>query len=170
MNAARHIRPPIRRFLLALLLLGACQGAQALCLVCTATVTITNILVPAYNPLSATAATGTGNIRLKFGGLASLALPYSVAISKGSGTDFLQRRLMNGSYWLTYNIYPTVALSAIWGDGTGGSSLLEQVVSLDLLGLAPAIDYPVYVQIPAGQRTVPPGVYTDSVVITVTYF
>lgn len=41
---------------------------------------------------------------------------------------------------------------------------------LDLLGLAPPHDVTVYGRIPGAQGAVAPGAYTDTLVVTLTYF
>ena len=158
---------------LALLLNLACSpAARALCVapVCTVTVTTTNVAFGNYSPLLYTNTTTTGSITITFGGVAGLLIPFNIAISAGSSASFSTRRLRSGSNTLNYNLYLDPSYTTIWGDGTGGSQVVNGSVTLDLLGLSPGQVFYVYGSIPARQLTAVPGVYNDVITVTLTYY
>jgi len=78
---------------------------------------------------------------------------YSIAISSG-------RFMLSGQNKLFYNLFVDSTRTGIWGDGTGGTS----VVSTTDSGRA----FPVYGRIEPRQN-VAVGDYTDLVTVTVTY-
>ena len=165
---------PLKRLLHLVLLLvgGLCaQGAQALCTVtCTCTVSTTSLIFSGYNPLSASNVDSTGNVRVACGGIAGLAIPYSVAISAGGGASMTNRQMASGINKLSYNLYVSSAYAAIWGDASGGTQTVSGGFLLDVLGSATPQDLTVYGRIPGGQTTVKPGSYTDTLVVTLTYY
>jgi spore coat protein U-like protein len=95
------------------------------------------------------------------GGGAGTLPPMSIALSSGAGT-FATRHLSLGGVSLNYQIFSDAALSIVWGDGSGATSpvaLSGGVSSQVLAG---------YAVISAGQW-VQPGVYTDSITVTIDY-
>ena len=91
-------------------------------------------------------------------------IPYAVKMSAGlnASGDYSQRHMRSAQDGtpLYYNLYLDAGYSQIWGDGRGFSSFYQGLSS----GL-PVI-LPLYGRIPAKQ-IVSPGVYTDTVVITI---
>jgi spore coat protein U-like protein len=85
----------------------------------------------------------------------------TVKLSAGFANSFAPRRLRSGSNVLAYNLYTSAARNIVWGDGTGGTSVMSigknRTASLDVFG-----------SVPEGQD-VPVGNYADSVVVTVTF-
>lgn len=71
-----------------------------------------------------------------------------------------QRRMKSGSNYLNYQIFKTSARNSNWGTGT--DAVQVQVLQAGNGTVA------VYGRIPAGQ-SVPPGSYTDTVTITLTF-
>ena len=65
---------------------------------------------------------------------------------------------------LQYNLYKDAAYAQIWGNGTGGTVTLVNTNSGS--GVGPT--HTIYGRIPAGQD-LPVGVYTDTIVITITF-
>ncbi|WP_165937647.1 Csu type fimbrial protein [Antarcticimicrobium sediminis] len=94
----------------------------------------------------------------------SVGVPYSVQLGEGQGpgvSDPSFRKMTSGSNTLSYGLYRNQTLTAPWGwtigvnDNSGtGTGAIQSI--------------PVYGQINSGQ-TVPVGVYSDSVIITVNY-
>lgn len=94
----------------------------------------------------------------------SAGVPYSVQLGQGQGpgvSDPTARQMSSGSNTLSYGLYRNQTLTAPWGwtvgvnDNSGtGTGAIQSI--------------PVYGQINSGQ-TVPVGVYSDSVIITVNY-
>jgi spore coat protein U-like protein len=95
--------------------------------------------------------------------------PFTVALNVGvnSGSTFGQRLMAAGANRLQYNLYSTVALSSIFGDGTGGSV----TVGGTGLGVNTAALVTVYGQLPDGSvnQLAVPGSYSDTITVTVTY-
>jgi len=92
--------------------------------------------------------------------------PFSISLSAGQGVgaSMSARRmtLNGGSQTLSYGLYTDAARSSPWGDGTGGTGTVSgngtgsaQTSTIYATLLAPA--------------SVPPGVYADTVVATITY-
>ncbi len=153
-------------------LLFASQSGWALCLtpLCQCTATTTALVFPGYNPIASSTSSIAGNVQVKCGGAAGLLIPYNIALSQGIGASFTARQMGNGGARLSYNVYTSAARTSLWGDGTGSTSLVNGSITLDLAGLSPAVDHPVYGFIPSGQFTVAPGTYSDSLTVTLTYF
>jgi spore coat protein U-like protein len=146
------------------------QGAQALCVLCICTVTTTSMVFAPQNPLSSSNNDSTGNVRVTCGGVASIALTYTVALSAGVSNAMTSRQMSNGANRLGYNLYTSNTFGTVWGDGTGGTAMGSGGFALDLAGLAPPQDLTVYGRIPGGQSGVVPGSYSDTLVVTVSYF
>lgn len=159
------------RWLAALALMLGASGAHALCLpaVCSCTTTTTNLLFGNYNPLAFGNTDTTGSVTVKCGGVAGLLIPFTIELGKGGGTSATNRRLAFSTYQLSYNLYSDTTYTSIWGDGNAATTLVSGSVTLDALGLSPGVTYTVYGRIPGRQLTAAPGVYTDSVTVTVTY-
>lgn len=139
--------------LLLCLLTGAVQAASG---GATCTTSATTVAFGSFNPFGS-AVTSTGTISVTCSG-GSINSPYTIALSKGSGT--FAQRLMNSI--LKYNLYTTSSYTTIWGDGTGGSATVSGTNGHT------TNNYTVYGQIPAPQG-VAPNNYSDTITVTVTY-
>ncbi|GAA6203151.1 spore coat U domain-containing protein [Aquicoccus sp. SU-CL01552] len=94
----------------------------------------------------------------------SAGVPYSVQLGGGQGpgvSDPSLRKMTSGSNTLSYGLYRNQTLTAPWGWTSG-------VNDTSSTGTGAVQSIAVYGQINSGQ-TVPVGVYSDSVVITVNY-
>lgn len=128
------------------------------------TVSATALPFGTYSPASP--APTQGNVVVTAactGGLLGGKLPpFTVALSAGSGS-FSQRLMVSGSYTLQYQIYTSAVLSTVWGDGTGSTSTIgggnNGSASQTITG---------YGVMPAGQFATP-GMYSDTVTITLSY-
>lgn len=149
----------------------AAPRAQALCVagLCSCTVTTTNIAFGAYNPLAFGNTDSTGTVKVTCGGVAGLLVPFTIDLGKGGATSVAARRMVASGSSLNYNLYTDPSYTTVWGDGTGGSVSVAGSLLLDVLGLSPGQVFTVYGRIPGRQLTVRPGVYTDSISVTVTY-
>jgi spore coat protein U-like protein len=87
-----------------------------------------------------------------------------IHLGTGSSGSFLPRKMANGAEHLSYNLYLDPAGTRIWGDGTGGTSVLTMDTGPGTLGKSGTV--PIYGRIPA-QQDVSAGVYTDTVVVTI---
>lgn len=121
-----------------------------------------------YSPFSISPLDGTGNVQVSCTllGVISLLVSYDILLSPGSSSTFANRTMTGGGYNLNYNLYTTAGRSSIWGDGSGGTSIVSDGY---LLGLLTTVrNYTVYGRVVALQN-VPPGPYSDTIVVTVNY-
>jgi len=90
------------------------------------------------------------------------ATPYTVGLNAGQYPSGAQRQMLNASttQYVAYNLYQDSAYSTPWGNASG--------VWESGTGTGAAQSFTVYGQVPA-QTTPPPGTYSDTVTITVTY-
>ena len=90
-----------------------------------------------------------------------------VAIGPGGAGTFLPRRMRHASLpdTLGYNVFTSPTMSAVWGDGTGGTSTVRT-------GAVPPPRPPksltLYGRVPPGQN-VSVGLYSDTLVVTITW-
>jgi len=153
---------PVGRSIIALLLAGvAAQAANAVC-----TVSTSGVAFGAYNPLPGQTANTNGTIAVTCTGKAGDTAAYTVTITAGLGS-FSERKMLAGGDWLTYNLYKDSACTQVWGDGSGGTSIVGDSVVLTSSSLT--TNYVVYSRIAGGQRTAKANVYSDSLLVTVTY-
>lgn len=119
-----------------------------------------------YNPISGSPSTITGSLTVNCTGLLGLIpVVYTLSLSQGNGT--FSNRVMKGVGGnLTYNIYTTATFNSVWGDGTGGTSLVNGSLNATILGASQNVS--VYGQIPSNQL-VPAGTYTDNLVVNMSF-
>jgi spore coat protein U domain-containing protein, fimbrial subunit CupE1/2/3/6 len=146
----------------ALLLAGvAAQAGNAVC-----TVSTSGVAFGAYNPLPGASADTNGTIAVTCSGTAGDTAAYTITITAGLGS-FSARKMLAGTDALTYNMYKDSACTQVWGDGSGGTSITSDSVTLTSSSLTS--NYVVYSRIAGGQRTAKANVYSDSLLVTVTY-
>lgn len=87
----------------------------------------------------------------------------AAGIGSGSGASYAARRMSAGADLLAYNIYTDAGRTSVWGDGTGATD------TIDSTGTGAVQNVTVYGRVPSGQTSVPPGGYSDTVAVTVTY-
>lgn len=118
---------------------------------------VTGVNFGAYNPFLGVADTTTGRIGI------NCNQNSNVIISLGAGNSgrYSSRYLLNGSNQLQYNLYSDASYSKIWGDGSGGSS----VVSGNNIR---SKNFNVYGRALASQD-VSVGFYSDTLTITVDF-
>lgn len=155
---------------LVMIILVLPQSAMALCtLLCSCSVSTSAVSFGVYNPLSSSPVDSTGNVRVTCGGVLGLLVPYGIILNKGSfSTNFSPRKMASGGNRLNYDLYTSSARDTIWGDGSGGTQIVSSSITIVLLG-GTFNDHTVYGRIPGSQFTVPPGGYSDTVTVTVTY-
>ena len=120
-----------------------------------------------YDPTLAAATTATGTVAISCFAISGIAtVSYVISLNAGNSGSFTTRFMNLSGNHLNYNLYTTVALTTIWGDGTGGTSTVSDSRGITV---APStVNYTVYGQSSAMQA-VPAGTYTDSITITVTW-
>ena len=119
-----------------------------------------------FDQLGPTDATGNISVSCSLDGMVSLPVTYEIRLSTGISGSYAQRQMGTNASRLHYNLYSNPARSAIWGDGTAGSTTVSDSYVLALLNTVR--DYPVYGRAPAGQN-IAAGVYTDVITVTVLY-
>ena len=61
---------------------------------------------------------------------------YTIALSAGGSVlVYSPRRMAGGGYTLDYNLYSNASRTTIWGDGTGGTSVVADTITTSVLGL-----------------------------------
>lgn len=152
------------------LLMAPVAPVQALCVLCVCTTQTTNVAFGTYNPLAFGNVDSTGSVKVTCGGVASVLLPFKIDISAGSSGSTGTRTMRNGANTLNYNLYTDAAYTTVWGDGSGATQNILGSFTLDLLGLSPAQNFWVYGRLPGRQLTAVPGVYADTINVTLTYY
>ena len=87
-----------------------------------------------------------------------------LSVGTGSGASYGTGRIMTGSTGglLRYNLYTDPSRTLVLGDGTGGSTRLN-------LTIQGTVTQAFWGRIPAGQASVPIGLYADVLVATISY-
>jgi len=130
---------------------------------CTVSNSVINFgIYDPLDPVSDDNNAGSVQINCKLTGTGTASV--DVALGASAGT-LAQRRLVNGSYFLDYNIYTKPSYTIIWGDGTAGTNTQQGTMSKAVETLS----WTLYGRVPAGQLNVAPGTYTDTVQVTVTF-
>jgi spore coat protein U-like protein len=139
----------------------------ALALLQSCSVSATPLVFGTYTISTMTAQPGTGTVTVSCTvTLLGLLEGWTIALNAGNSGTFAQRRLLNGSHTLLYNLYTSPALTTVWGDGTGGSGTVSDS---ELLSVGSnSYPYTVYgVLTPLQDK--PPGTYNDTITVTVNY-
>jgi len=125
------------------------------------TLQVSPVTFPAYNPLvtSDTQTHGTVTFNCTQSNLITVQLGTG-----GSGS--FSARYMSGPSQLSYNLFLDAAGQIIWGDGTGGSQFYSNSSPPSNVNVA----LQVYARIPARQTQATPGIYRDTVVVTIIYY
>ncbi len=102
-------------------------------------------------------ATGTITVRCNAG------VSYQISLDGGTSgaTDPTARRMTNGSHAVRYGIYRDAGHTRPWGSTLGVNTVAATATGLDQV-------FTTYGRVPP-QPTPPPGTYTDTIVVTVTY-
>jgi len=112
--------------------------------------------------LSANPIQATGSVTVT----CTAGTPYTVAINagNGSGATPASRKLTRegGAETLNYGLYRDAGYSVPWGDGSAGTSMADGT------GDGSPRVHQVYARLPS-QPVGPPGVYRDTLIVTVTY-
>jgi len=116
-------------------------------------------------------ANGTLTISCSFGAGDSGNTPiaYTISLSAGASTSFIQRQMKSGANALGYNLYTSNAYSVVWGDGTGSTSTVSGSMSVNPGHPTASNNHTVYGRIPALQDAAVATDYRDNVTVTVTY-
>ncbi len=148
-----------------MLALAAGSGHAASC-----TVTAGPLAFGLYDTLLATASESTGQVTVSCtpGPTDPLTTHYTLTLAgTGTGGDPV-RAVSAGAYRLHYQLYKDAARLQVWGNGgTSGSGVSSSVNSVAVQ--VPGVQmHTVYASMP-GQQTVPAGVYSGSLLVTIDY-
>ena len=92
----------------------------------------------------------------------NLGTNYTISLGTGGSGTYNPRQMNNMSALLLYNLYTDNAYTTIWGNGTGGSGIVNGI------GTGGDQNYTVYGKIFSGQND-PAGGYSDNVITTIDY-
>jgi spore coat protein U-like protein len=145
-------------------LIAACASAAG---AATCSVESAGLAFGQYNPFRGQPNDSVGTISVACSGAAGTDLAYLIRIGPGSSGTLVTRTMRSSSGWaLGYNLYTDPARSLVWGDGTGGTRAIGDVLTLG--GIGQIRRHPVYGRTTERQN-VPPGFYTDTLIVTVEF-
>ena len=127
------------------------------------TVSASGVSFGAYNVLAPAPTDSTGSVVLE---CSPSDKNIRVSLSTGASGTYLARALTQGSDQLLYNLYIDAAMTAVWGDGTGGTSVLS--IANWTGGPNASQIHTIYGRLPA-QQDAAAGTYSDSIVVTVDF-
>ncbi len=134
---------------------------------CNCTLGVTAVAFGSYNPFIGTSTASNGNIQVTCSAAVIATVSYTVTFSTGNSGNYVNRYMVNGASHLLYNIYNAANGGSIYGDGTGGTVIINDGYVMPTL--APVVkNYVVFGIIPALQN-LPVGSYSDSMTATLTF-
>ena len=165
----RQVTRRCQRASLTLAALLVCLDASA---AVDCTISTIGVAFGVYDPLSVlpTDSTGELNIECVYLSGGALQIGYSVHLSPGSGGTVLQQQMAAAPSVLRYNLFTDAARSAIWGDGSAGTTgAIGSVTVGPGVGNGRRVDArSIYGRIPA-QQDVLSGNYADSIIVTLVF-
>jgi spore coat protein U-like protein len=89
--------------------------------------------------------------------------PYNIGLNAGTatGATVTTRKMSNGANTISYSLFSNAGMTTNWGQTIGTDTV-------SATGNGAAQSFTVYGQVPA-QTTPTPGVYSDTITVTVTY-
>lgn len=127
-------------------------------------VSTTGVKFPGYDVFSSAPTNTTGTVTVSCTNPPNQPLPVTIAISSGSSGTFYPRQMRGaGSDRLSYYLFTDPSGKVIWGDGTGGSSLVTNVVTRQSPWTAT-----IYGTLPPRQNLAA-GSYSDTLLVTVSW-
>lgn len=89
--------------------------------------------------------------------------PYNILLNKGvNGTSVTTRQMKTGTETINYSLFRDTGRTQNWGETIGTDTVAGT-------GNGGAQNYTVYGRIPGPQTTPSPGVYTDTITVTINY-
>jgi spore coat protein U-like protein len=155
-----------RRVFLAVLVVVLPAAAHA----ATCTVSATPISFGTYIPSNAGPTDDTARVQVTCTAI-NQTVSYTIALNAGlnSGGSFANRRMKNGTSFLSYQIYRDSAHTTVWGDGTGGTSTVTGSFNCAVACTNTKRNHTTYGRLPALQWTASPGAHTDTITVTITF-
>ncbi len=141
-------------------------GSLALSTICysfNCKITTTPINFGSYDVFSSYVKDSTGTLTVSCSNPEQKSMMVTILISSGSSGKFNPRQMQSsgGTDRLNYYLFTDPSMTAIWGDGTGGSSTVTSVVAR-----TSSFTSTIFGRIPAGQN-VTTGNYSDTLTATV---
>jgi spore coat protein U-like protein len=155
------------RAALAMIALYACFDVQAL----DCTLSATGVAFGVYDAASTMPADSAGNVMVRCTHLGGGAVKtsYSIALSAGSSGIYAQRLMRAGTSALNYNLFTDPTRLQVWGNGTGGSTLVAGTLLVNPGNFViNEVTHPIYGRIPA-QQAADTGSYSDTILVTLTF-
>lgn len=148
--------------------LAAFAAPSALAASCT--LTLSGMTFGSYDVLTPTAldSVSTLNVACTRTLFPSERVDYTLTASVGSGASYASRSMAQGAERLGYNLYRNTARTQIWGNGTGGSSVITGTHTLNNGNPNRNRNHSIYGRIPALQN-VAAGNYLDTLAVTLTF-
>jgi spore coat protein U-like protein len=161
------MKSAILRSAVCLLLLQAPSAWAAVTFTCK--VGTSGIAFGSYNPLNSAgnSAVGSWTVTCNAFGSGSATVAGTLSLSTGLSGKYAARTMKSGVDALEYNIYLTPAHAQVIGDGSGGTYAPSDSGTVTA-GQVYQVTGNMYGFIP-GSQDVPPGNYSDSILVTVTY-
>jgi spore coat protein U-like protein len=157
---------PSRRLLVPMLCALSCLATGGARAATTCSVTTTGVAFGTYSPLGNNTRDSVGGIDVSCSAQAGSTVSYAITLTAGTGS-YASRQMASGADRLAYNLFTDSPRSLVWGDGTGGTSIVSDSYTL---ATSPMVrSYNAYGRIPGGQSQARVGSYSDNLVITVTY-
>lgn len=129
----------------------------------TCTLTTSPVAFGTYDPADGADDTATGTVTVTCTSGTGYKVSLDAGANEGTSGDVTTRRMIAAAtQYLPYQLYQDSGHTSVWGDTVGTNELTGQT------GDGTAQAHSVYGVITAGQY-VPPGSYTDTVLVTVTY-
>jgi spore coat protein U-like protein len=150
---------PARRFLLAATLIAVPLAPAGAC-----TISAAGVAFGAYNPQSAANDDSTGTVNLA---CPTAVMAPVVALSTGGSGTYSPRRMTNGAFNLSYNLYTTNARTVIWGNGSGGT-VTQTLSGGTISGGTRNFSRIIYGRAP-GSQNIGAGDYPDTIPPTLTF-
>ncbi len=151
----------IRTFSVILAVMLCATADAANCTISSAGVSFGN-----YNALNHRVDDTSGRITVACSGTQTESVSYVLSLvttaAKAEG-----RSLRGGMQLLHYGLFLNSARTQLWGDGTSGTSVIKD--SITLTNGHASQDYAIYGRMPAGQNEASEGTYTDTAVITIAW-
>jgi len=157
-----------RRYLAGLLagLAGLLVSAGAWAETCS--VSAGSVAFGIYDPLAGAPLDSTGSIQATCTSDRPPRVTYEIRLDTGQAGSFAPRAMAGGASQLSYNLYIDAARSAVWGDGSGGTSVVTADYNLTPPGSTQTDSYTVYGRVPAAQ-VVTAGSYLDTITVTLEF-
>jgi spore coat protein U-like protein len=95
--------------------------------------------------------------------------PYSIGMDNGANVSGSQRRMKSGANFLNYNLYTDAARLNAWTTASNSTTCTTANSCALGTGNGSAQSVNIYGAVPVVGTAPPTGVYTDTVVMTITY-